>query len=444
MTNSISMAAGPGSFPSPFGIHLSWPYVRRTHQFVVRVVEPSRYEPKEHAGLFNQLVIGGMLPTSAKLDPYDFPIGIEPRDQYDLITFPEAFVSADALLSVLRVLPGNKPSGCVHVGLRPSADDENHLFEASVALQLIQALTSVFPKAGQDLAAVTAWLELQKPNMRLNLACIFLIDADGELRICIQPKFVRSRVETSALSQHHMDEGDLLSLLTLVPADPRFATVSLHPLICSDFLDIGSDRHFESPIAAVTKYAGHFDNRPPDHIDIVSVATCTPQKKARTPSGSYVSTWHEKFLEAFIACAERPAFARHHFAAVVLANFGKVPGSKPGGLSGVFLPVKPQWAELAAPGVRISSWGKPDATSQENNQWSPPLPGIPEKWSGRGFITAVDPGDDIKGHDALIFHFTIQRLPRGNSMWTPYEGLTQCEVRVGCRDESGTWAFNRI
>lgn len=423
------------------GAHLSWPFERRGRPFVVRLVEPREYRPADHAELFNAVMTDLLSPTGGTIDGFTPAVAPFKQERFDLVTFPEAFVPAEALAKALPVFADYGPSGCIHVGLRPS-DGGSHLFSLEQAQNLVSSLSGLSERADEDLIPFRTWLARQRSEQWFNVGCLFAVDADRALRICLHPKAVRSQFETHPLAERHMAEADMLTLVTLKPVDKQYMTISLQPLICSDVLKLKTDRAVGGPVTAVNRYPDCFGTSPPDHIDIVSVATCTPQSESRSKDGTTYRDWHEKFRDVFLSVASDPDYARHHFSAVVLANFQELSSSAVGGLSGVFLPVPPLYEEFPE-GIGIVCWGKPKGTGGANNGWSSPDDRALSGWNNRGFIASLapSPADDEL---VRIFSCTIQRLPRENSRWTTPDSLSQCEIRVGQRGTSGTVNFKRM
>lgn len=440
--SGANAAQTPTSSAAAFsGTHLCWPFDRQGRPFVVRVVEPREYQPSDHAELFNSVMTDLLNPANEAIDGFMSAVEAFDHQRFDLITFPEAFVPAEALVNALPVFAGYGPSGCIHVGLRPS-DQVSHLFSLEQVRKLASNLSGLSQRADEDLAPFVEWLREKRNDQWFNLGCLFAVDADSALRICLHPKVVRSQFETKPLPELHMTEADLLMLVTLDPVDKQYMTISLQPLICSDILNLKTDRAAGGPVTAVNRYAACFDKSMPNHIDIVSVATCTPQPKGQSKDGKIYRAWHEKFQEAFRSAASDPDYARHHFSAIVLANFQEINSNSAGGLSGLFLPVPPRHDHFPE-GIDITCWGKPSGPAGGNNRWSSPDDHALRDWKNRGFIASLAPSSS---DDELvrIFGCTIQRLPRENSLWTPPESLAQCEIRVGQRDISGGVRFKRM
>lgn len=409
------------------GTHLLWPFERRKRPFEIRVVEPKRYAPAEHSTLFNAALTAAF---SNDRDVVDLHTRSSlSRSRFDLITFPEAFLPVATLLDTLDFLEESGPSGCIHAGLRPDGnDDGSHLFATAELRNLSRQIQEKAPCAGEDLAAFDSWLAQQPEASKFNVGAFLLIDADSRLRVCLHPKLVRSRFETSALPDDHMDEANLLTLITLCPRRVDLGTLTIQPLICSDALDLSTDSERGPPMAAVHTHADCMGDAPPNHVDIVSVATCTPQAEGQFEKQRY-RAWHGKFQNAFIAASQAPGYARHHFASIVLSNFLNPPGQKGGGLSGVYLPLRPD-KECFQAGLSIETWGRPKNKSRANNSWSYPYDNAETDWDTLGFVTGLDPFSEVSISDARLLSATINRLPRERPILEPdtTSALTKIEV----------------
>ncbi|MEH6757202.1 MAG: hypothetical protein V7676_06785 [Parasphingorhabdus sp.] len=422
------------------GAHLRWPFDRRQRPFVVRVMEPAKYRPVDHAEIFNAAVTSLVERSRRTVDLYDRSSHPADPRQFDLITFPEAFIDGTTLCATLSIFQYLGPSGCIHTGLRASAADASrHLFKFDEMVKLRDELEALLPFAEVDLGPFSTWLDEQDQDGMFNLGCIFLNDANSQMRVCLHPKQVRSKFEISHVREEMMCEANLLTVVTLEPADKKFGTITLQPLICSDALHLESDSGREPPIHAVNRDAACLGANPPDHVDIVSVATCTPQPRTNLDPTTTVHSWHEQFRHAFVDAARSPDCTRHHFAAIVLSNFRQIETTKVGGLSGVFLPVPPNPTEFGV-GTMTSVWGS--ASKEEpDTRWS--LPGERDftGWRSRGFIAMLEPANDAIGR---IFGFTIHRLPREASPWEKNAArLTSVEIRQGARDDTGVLTFPR-
>lgn len=422
------------SITCPFeGVHLRWPVGRNALPFAVRVVEPRRLEPRNHVKLLNAVVEELINPTTVPRDRFD-DASIQPAARrYDLVTFPEAFAPADAIVVVANALRGQGPSGCLHVGLRPDNDQSNHLFTRAAARQLADDFDALVEPGLDDLAGFKAWLSRQGADKPFNLGCVLAVDANSKLRVCLHPKLIRSKFEIDRLPERHMREANLLTLVTLVPSNPRFGTVTLQPLICSDALDLDTDGNLPPPIPAVTMHAECLID-PPNHVDVVSVATCTPQPEGTLGNGRRYRAWHAQFLDAFRAAAEKPDRARHHFASFILANYGEMSGMS-GGLSGAFLPVPPGFTTSDA-AVSVSCWGRPKKSSV-NNTWSTENDDPLKNWSSRGFVAGLDPFAADAVSEARVLAFDVHRLPREVSRWRSVESLVAWEISTWVPDPNG-------
>lgn len=421
------------------GNHLRWPIERTGRTFTVRVVEPRVYEPALHGAIFNAVLTELVAPSSPRIDPYTDPRhAFSAIEEFDLVTFPEAFLGATDLLEVLSRVKSIGSLGCVHVGLRPAAHDELHLFTVDQIQKLADQLSAISSLVMQDIASFQKWLGKQKTWQRFNLGCLFTIDASGELRVCLHPKLVRSKFESHAMPEEHMEEADLLTLVTLSPTDKEYLSVTLQPLICSDVLNISRDRPGDPPLKAVNTDAICFED-PPDHIDVVSVATCTPQPSEPMPYGQSYLTWHGQFLEAF-KTTQSGLLPRHNFSTIVLANFLFTPPNKRAGLSGIFMPVPPG-REPFHQDVSVCCWGRSRTADHGDNHWSTPTDNAQNEWSNKGFIAALKPTSEEV--TVRLFGFTISRLPRDVPRWDTPGSLTRCWVHVGIPTADGVITFQR-
>ncbi|MCA0050630.1 hypothetical protein LB577_27380 [Mesorhizobium sp. B283B1A] len=418
------------------GAHLRWPFDRDKRPFSVRLVEPTAYHPSSHAAIFNAALTAMLEPVRRPLDIYDAGAPTFNSRRFDLITFPEAFITPGTLCDTLQAFKNFGASGCVHTGLRASVDENGpHLFSTSEMQALVDDLTSILPTTKVDLRPFTLWLMNQDPRDYFNLGCLFLNDADGHTRVCLHPKLVRSKFEISSSRRQTMAEANLLTLITLMPRRKELGTITLQPLICSDVLPLETDSGRDPPMKAVNRFADCLGKAPPDHIDIVSVVTCTPQSVRQRNGSSKPRIWHDLFRTAFLEAARDPACARHHFAAIVLANFREYRSSA-AGLSGVFLPVAPTPLSFR-PETTVSLWGRP-SKRYKNNRWSEAGEAISAKWSPLGFIAALDPSYSGAGR---IFGFTIHRLLREVSPWEQATRLTSIEIWDGVNDAAGKVKF---
>lgn len=405
------------------GNHLVWTVERTQRTFRVQIVEPNSYDATKHPAIFDAAIQAFLSPQLSSINgaaPRSLPLVGEP---FDLMTFPEAFLPAEHLLASLMQLSRLPSIGCVHVGLLPSTQG-SHLFTTSDLRTLRDSLLRTPNIDPKDLEKFSYWLDSQPAERRFNVACLFTIDSTGRLRLCLHPKLQRSKFEFSALPENMMDEGSLLTVITLRPTDKRFLTVSLQPLICSDVLLLGTDSGGSRPLEAVHLDAECLGEDPPDHIDVVSVVACTPQNENREPRPH--RTWKSAFKEAFHRAATDDAVSRHRFATFVVANFGLDPQRRPGGLSGVFFPINPSSKFPSA--MSVSCWGKP--LGEADLRWSNPTEDY-STWKVKGHIASLDPYTDGSGSVARMLGLTFAALPRGMSLWHQPLGIGDCQIRHG-------------
>lgn len=416
-----------GTISKPFkGIHLKWPIERSVLPFAVRVVEPRHFQPLEHTRVLNAVVESLIRPHALPVDRFDDVAAPPAKRRYDLVTFPEAFASVDAVLDVARALESQGPSGCLHVGLRPNASSPSHLFGVTAMKSLVDELHKLVDSNLGDLTGFTEWLDLQNPDQVFNLGCVIAVDAKSKLRVCLHPKLVRSKFEVDRLPELHMTEANLLTLITLVPTNALFGSVTIQPLICSDALDIGTDSRLPAPIPAVSQHADCIPD-PPNHVDVVSIATCSPQPHGKSRDGSAYRVWHSQFLDCFTAAASSPDRARHHFATFVLANYTDISSRMGGGLSGAFLPIPPGFTN-SDPAVSVSCWGRHKTEPKPHNGWSEPDDQALTWWSSRGFVAGLDPFACKAEHGARVLSFDVHRLPREASLWRTEPSLVAWEI----------------
>ena len=414
---------------------LQWRITRRARSYRIYVVEPDAYRPEHHGRVFNAALTALVAPELSRADPFAPHPPIVSFTHFDLVTFPEAFLPKEDLLSALTGLSSLDSLGCVHVGLRPTMDRDQHLFHVTELSQLVESLANLPKIERTDLIPFSDWLQAQSCEQLFNIGCLFTIDSDGRLRVCLHPKLIRSRFEVNPLHEHHMTEADLLTVVTLLPSDRALFSVTVQPLLCSDVLQLSTDRPHSRPMDAVNTDAHCLGDRPPDHIDVVSVATCSPQQELPTSKGDRCRVWHQEFRESFRRAALDDSLARHHYAVFVLANFRNSPDSKPGGLSGIFIPLPISGARYPT-FVNVSSYGRPKDGGGGENQWSPPgrAEDIAEKQSSLGHIASLDPLASGNSTAACMLGVTVVRLPRDTSRLGPTEGLADFQIWTATYD----------
>jgi len=415
------------------GSLLRWPMARSSRSYRVYVVEPNEYSPEEHAKVFNAALTALVAPQVPFIDPFA-PHRAEPTSRYfDLVTFPEAFLPKDELISTLTQLSGGEPLGCVHVGLRPNANRNHHLFRVKELSDLVEALFRLPSIERTDLRPFSTWLGAQPSNRLFNIGCLFTIDSGRRLRVCLHPKLVRSRFEANPLHEDHMTEADLLTLVTLSPSDPALFSVTVQPLICSDALQLSTDRPHSRPMDAVNTDAFCLGDQPPDHVDVVSVATCSPQMESQMSKGDRRRCWHTDFTESFRRAASDDLLARHHYAVFVLANFRNLPNSQPGGLSGVFIPLPSRKARYPD-FVNVLYYGRPKDAEGAENRWTD----VGEGLSSLGQVISLNPFASGSPRPAYMLGLTVGKLPRDTTPWKPTAPLADFEFHIASYDSRST------
>lgn len=416
---------------------LRWPVERSTRSFRVIVVEPSNYQPEHHAALFSSILEAILAPEIERSDPYRGSESIK-YPEFDLVTFPEAFLPVHDLAILLVSIAGRlERMGCVHVGLRSTDRPDSHLIGIVELAALVASVQTIENIDKSDLDPIRDWLGVQKPGARFNIGCVFSIDTHGKLRVCLHPKMVHSKFEVGAVADTDMVEGDLLSLITLLPDSKRFLSVTLQPLICSDALDLNPSVPGRTPLHAIN---GHDDidlpDFMPDHIDIVSVAACTPQAVGRNADGIF-RKWHEQFCKTFSAIGDGGTLYRHFHATVVLSNFLTIPTEPDalphksyGGLSGAFYPMPFSLNRLPA-FAQLTAFGK--TNDDPNNFWADPVNKPPSGFKTRGYVAHIKPEPE-NAVVAKLLGFTITNFPRDTPHWNPGGELSSFELRTAGLD----------
>lgn len=434
-----------GDQPPKFQTNLhQWP-VRRplSRTFRVFVVEPKEYRPPNHGTVFNAALSALMASEQRRIDQFVTSEAQFPAAEYfDLVTFPEAFLPSQTLVETLKEVSRLDAVGCIHVGLRPDVSQQ-HLFSVKQLADLLEQIHPLLGSSAEDLKPFRDWLNMQSTDLRFNVGCLFMVDADARLRVCLHPKLVRSKFERSALEEQHMAEANLVSLVTLLPTNNTLLSITLQPLLCSDALHTATDNPDCWPLEAVNGDAGSFPVRPPDHIDIVSLATCTPQQKLTKPDGEIYYGWHQDFRDTFRRTAMDGALYRHHYSTIVLANFGMCPPSSIGGLSGAFLPL-PFHATPIPSYISITAYGRPEDDGVESGWSYPDQVGIgTRRWPSNGYIAALA-ADRSDGSLAQMLGFSVERLPRDTTRWASSGGLVKFQLRTARNDiPSGAIKFHR-
>jgi hypothetical protein len=407
-----------------------WPINRTVRTFRIFVVEPKEYCPELHKRIFNGAITSLLIPESDRIDPYSRFNEISSADNFDLITFPEAFLPQDALLDALRNIDRIESIGCVHVGIRPSESSEHHLFSVRQLKILLQSLHVITKIDKCDLNTFSEWLKKQNDSHHYNVGCVFTIDADHKIRVCLHPKIVRSKYEINTLNEKHMIEANLLTLVTLLPVDKNFLSITLQPLLCSDALHLDTDRPRCWPIDCVNSDASCFVGSPPDHIDIVSISACTPQQYRVSDDNVGYHTWHSEFRNTCIRSVKE--LSRHYHSTFVLSNYQSTKSSDIWGLSGIFIPVP--LPNMDFPNyISLSSWGR---FSDTDNRWSTPDDAnVASKGKSSLCYVANINSDEINGHSpAHMLGFTLSRLIRDMTRLQPNHNIIDVQL-YGVTDE---------
>lgn len=388
------------------GVHHRWPLRRTSKAFRCGVVEPSIYAPSTHTDLFLAEMQRLQTPSFVGLDAPEVP----PAEPLDLITWPEALLPADTLVAVLEGLAQTPHFPCIHVGLRADGEpNTSHLFRHEQLLDLVARLRRLSPMIEADLGSFADWLAGAPLWGRYNVACLFFIDAEGDLRVCLHPKNTASPLELSGLPEETVYEANFTAIVTLTSTNRALFDVHIQPLICSDLLDLPRATQDFGPRVVINSDPERIGLDVPEHIDLVSVATCTPQANDSVGQRPPSPVWQPHFRTAFLEPLTGGALIRHAWAVVVLANFRLVL-ERAGGLSGCYvprpLPPAPHFGEFA----RVWSWGRDGG----DRRWEFLDGGrAPKEWSSSAHLMTLEPTHiEREGAEDHLLAFTINRFPR--------------------------------
>ena len=396
---------------------LTWTVRREGDPFRVYVVEPSVYDPSGHAAIFGAAITALISPPADRLGDRQLPhpTGLPVPAGFDLVTFPEAFLPWQTLIAFLESVSDDPvPLGCVHVGLRSESAGNNHLLPLDEVRDFARRLQRVPGVVAKDLARFLRWLSAQVAG-HFNLACLLTIDAGSRTRVCVHPKMVRSPYELSSHPEQQLTEANLLSLVTLRPMDANLPTVTIQPLICSDVLALGTDRPIRRPLEALNTDAHCLGRKIPDHVDVVSLFAGTPQHEI-PESGD--RRWRQEFRESFVRASSDDLFGRQNLAVFVLANYSVFPGKeRPGGLSGVFVPLPVGKGEASPPPMASRLLYGRFPTAEAEADWAPDEIDREKDAPILGHLMTLSPHGASTGSLATLFGFTVNRLPRRASRW---------------------------
>lgn len=422
--------------PALIGAHLHWTIDRLSRSFRIYTIEPDLYQPEQHSTIFDAAMRALVEPRPLKLSENRPANAMAPPERFDLATFPEAFLPQEHFLSTLAKLDRRLAFGCVHVGLRPRPVDDTHLFTVPELLKLVAAIKAFPDIINEDVEPFEDWLSRQTHSWMFNIGCMFTVDNAQRVRVCLHAKNIKSKFERKALAEKNMKEAGYISLVTLHSPHERFMRVTLQPVLCSDVLDLGTDSGDLGPLHAASQRPELFNPQPPDHIDIVSVATCTPQPRVSPAKGHGPLEWQEQFRSTFEHTATSGGLTRYRFASFVLANFRSVFEGE-AGLSGIYLPARLRQDKYGS-FIVISCWGRPNSGAR--NSWTPPsndISGVKD-WQILGYLACLDRMQDRDPPAGRMLGFSVDRLPRDMHQAVETTGLTVCEHWTGKPSEDGT------
>ncbi|WP_141213291.1 hypothetical protein [Janthinobacterium sp. PC23-8] len=392
-------------------------------------VEPHAYEPEKHSAILFSIVT--RLKSNTE-ESYGTKVNILPASSFDLLVFPEVFLCSADLITLVNSLRSAGPTGCIHTGIRPDSS-ERFLFARDEVLKLSEDLI----KAGarpDDLCRFSNWLINQKKNTHFNLGAVIAVDVDSKVRITLHPKVLRSKFELSAFPDSNMTEAKFLTLITLIPSEPSLLPITLQPLLCSDALIHDTDYPGTRPIDAISRYGNSFNNTIPDHIDIISLATCSPH----TPSKDF-PLWHIDFREGFLRMAKHDNNLRHRHAIIVMANFLQIPDNpRFGGLSGAFLPI-PLHINRQPKSVVACQYAT--AENSHDPAWHINDVVVSKKLA---HMICLKYPKILNSSTVTLLGFDLHRVLKEANHYNPSHGLLNYEILVGTTQPDGTIYFHEI
>lgn len=257
-------------------------------------------------------------------------------EKYKLLTFPEGFLPYSILINFLK---SDIPDiGCIHTGLRTERNKDFLFYQNDVSSLIKELENLVFKK---DIDKFKNWyIQNCKDEQPISLA-IFLLKENKKgksqkenLRICLHPKIVRSKYENSYISEEHLKECGLLSLIYLEQKNNIKSNIITQPLICSDLISKPKDLGLLKPVEA-EELSNHL-------FDIVSTVNCSPtmKKNILDPSNNDIFTWKLDFKNIFSDASKGEFNNRFQNTCFILTNYFKFPNistSNQGGLSGFFI-----------------------------------------------------------------------------------------------------------
>jgi pimeloyl-ACP methyl ester carboxylesterase len=416
-----------------------WTVGRSARSLRLYVVEPAKYHPNSHAKIFFSVINGFFSAKQIAVHAYSSTSFNAAPSAFDLITFPEAFLPVDDLFVALNSLSAVGGIGCVHVGLRPT-QQPNHLFSTEAVTGLLKKFRELGNIETDDLRLMDNWVRRQEPGKVFNLGCLFAIDQAGKTRICLHPKMVRSDFENAPTSENHMKEANVLSVVMLVPENAQHISFTVQPLLCSDALFSPTDVPGQRPFEGITDPGDAFGGQtPPDSVDIVSLAACTPQAEQHPPKATKYRQWHERFRDTFTRLGRDGLYSRHQQAMFLVSNFNDIEGAGPGGLSGAFMPQPPDYQSLPSY-VETSAYGR-HVEGVTDNEWSNPTRPAGEKSQIRCHLAVLRPDMPEPNVLARLLGFTLSALPRQYNVYSGAAQLVDFDLREVKTDETGEYVL---
>ena len=389
-------------------------------------VESHIYDPPAHSEIFFGAINHLLSSAGEAYGPAKYT---KAGELFDLLVFPEIFLPAADLLTLVNTLAEAGPIGCIHTGLRADTS-EQFLFTRDRAAELVDNLIHAGSNPS-DLAGFRSWLMQQGATCYFNLGAVIAVDASASVRVALHPKVLRSKYELSPIAAQYTTEANLLTLITLFPSRSNLLPVTLQPLLCSDMLIGDSDGLGARPIEGITVVGSTLAQPLPEYVDVISLATCTPH-----PVPERGALWHTDFRDGFLRMAKDDLSLRHRHAISILSNYVQIPThSRQGGLSGLYLPFQlrmdsqPEYVTTPQYGI---------ADREEDPRWHVDKTTFQRKFA---HMVCMRPASREPNAVATMLGATLHRMPKETNQFHPAQGLINYVRASGSTQPDGKILF---